>query len=363
MASTFPCAGCGAQVEYAPGTTTLRCPYCGVMQDLPDTGRAVTEHSYAAWTAEPVKDKALTAAHVFECQNCKARTESDDVSRRCPFCGSPLVRDVAGEALIAPEAIVAFNVDKTAAQQSVAQWIRSRRFAPGALRKVATTEALAGTYLPFWTFDAPTETDYDGQRGEHYWETQTYTVVVDGRSQTRTRQVQRTRWYPASGTVSREFDDVLVIGTDQVERKRLAKLEPWALTQVTPYQPGYLAGHQTLRYDVEPDTALTEARAIMERVVADDCREDIGGDVQQVHRMDVRYGEIMFKLLLMPVWIAAYLYSGQTYQVMVNANTGEVVGERPYSVWKITVAVLLGLIVLAAVVVGIYFGTRDPAPR
>ncbi len=50
----------------------------------------------------------------------------------------------------------------------------------------------------------------------------------------------------------------------------------------------------------------------------------------------------------MPVWIAAYVYSGTTYQVMVNANTGEVVGARPYSVWKIVLTVVAVLAAISA---------------
>ena len=52
---------------------------------------------------------------------------------------------------------------------------------------------------------------------------------------------------------------------------------------------------------------------------------------------------IAFKHLLLPVWVGAYRYGGKTYQVTVNARTGEVIGDRPYSVWKIAGAVLLGL--------------------
>lgn len=49
---------------------------------------------------------------------------------------------------------------------------------------------------------------------------------------------------------------------------------------------------------------------------------------------------ITFKHILLPVWLSAYRYRNQQYQVMVNARTGEVQGDRPYSVWKITFAVL-----------------------
>ena len=52
------------------------------------------------------------------------------------------------------------------------------------------------------------------------------------------------------------------------------------------------------------------------------------------------------------------MYGGKTYQVLVNANTGEVVGDRPYSKVKIALAVLAGLIVVAAIVVAIVLGRR-----
>lgn len=47
---------------------------------------------------------------------------------------------------------------------------------------------------------------------------------------------------------------------------------------------------------------------------------------------------------------ATYLYGGRTLQVMVNANTGEVVGDRPWSVPKILAAVVAGLLVVGAIV-------------
>jgi hypothetical protein len=49
----------------------------------------------------------------------------------------------------------------------------------------------------------------------------------------------------------------------------------------------------------------------MEQVVEQDCRHDIGGDEQRVHTMDVRYSDVMFKLVLLPSWMAAYLYGGR----------------------------------------------------
>jgi hypothetical protein len=50
------------------------------------------------------------------------------------------------------------------------------------------------------------------------------------------------------------------------------------------------------------------------------------------------------------VWLLAYRFHDKTYQVMVNAVTGEVQGERPYSVWKIVLLVLFVLAVVGAIV-------------
>ncbi|HYJ74539.1 MAG TPA: hypothetical protein VEV65_03025, partial [Kineosporiaceae bacterium] len=225
-------------------------------------------------------------------------------------------------------------------------WVRSRWFAPNALKKVGATEKMHGTYLPHWTYDAHSETDYAGMRGEHYWETETYTE----NGETKTRQVMRTAWYPASGHVERVFDDVLVPGSTRLPPTRVDELAPWPLENAKPYQPDYLSGYRTLRYDVEPDQGLSGAKQRMENVIEGDCRDDIGGDEQRVSSMDVHYAQVMFKLVLLPIWIAAYLYAGRTYQVFVNAHTGEVVGERPYSVPKIVAAIVAALIVIGIVV-------------
>ena len=53
--------------------------------------------------------------------------------------------------------------------------------------------------------------------------------------------------------------------------------------------------------------------------------------------------------MLLPVWFLTYLHGGRGWQVVVNARTGAVIGERPYSAVKITAAVALVAAVAAAV--------------
>ena len=87
-----------------------------------------------------------------------------------------------------------------------------------------------------------------------------------------------------------------------------------------------------------------EIKGLLEAIV----RFDIGGDQQRVHEIDTDVRDVTFKHILLPVWLAAYKYRGQTYRFVVNGRSGKVQGERPWSVWKIAFAVVLGLIVAGA---------------
>jgi hypothetical protein len=85
----------------------------------------------------------------------------------------------------------------------------------------------------------------------------------------------------------------------------------------------------------------------MQNAIDAAIRRDIGGDQQRISAQTTVVDEIRFKHLLLPVWVGSYRYAGKTYQVVVNGQSGEVEGDRPFSIIKIAFAVLLALIVVA----------------
>ncbi|MCD4525924.1 MULTISPECIES: hypothetical protein [unclassified Nocardioides] len=355
------CPTCGSQVTYAPGTTLLRCGACGAEHSIEaGADTTVDEHSFDEWMARNSHAKvALLGKQVLRCQGCGAQVETFDLAETCQFCSGHLIALSTPDGVVAPEAVVPFEVDSGAAQKAFKGWIGSRWFAPNALKKIGSTESLVGTYVPHWTFDARTATDYRGERGEHYYVTKTR-QVSDGKGGTRTEtyQERHTRWYDAQGHVTRAFDDVLVPATERLPQKRLDEMGPWRLETAVAYQPEYLSGYSALRYDVEPQDGSTQAREEMRGTIEQDVRSDIGGDEQRVHHLDVTYAQVLFKLVLLPLWLATYLHAGKQWQVMVNAHTGKVTGDRPYSAVKITLAVLVALVVIALVVL-LVMNARD----
>lgn len=342
-------------MEFDPKTGAMKCPYCGRVEAVPqeDESRTVQENDLYVFLTPDASRLARLAENAVEvtCGSCGATTEftPPEVAGFCPFCGAKIVaQPIAANPLIAPEGILPFAVPKKEAVAAIRTWLSSRWFAPSALKKMAQQDGIYGVYLPFWTYDAQTESQYTGQRGVYYYETERYSETdSNGHIIWKERQVRKTRWYPVAGQVARFFDDVVIPATTSVSEKRLKSLEPWDLEAVVPYEPAFLSGFKAQRYQLELGAGHEKAREIMEGAIHSDVLHHIGGDEQRVHQIRTAYADETFKHLLLPVWIAAYRFEGKVFQVLINARTGEVQGERPYSVGKITLVVIAVLAVIA----------------
>ena len=197
----FPCHQCGAALQFEPGKSVLVCQYCGAQTPVPQSAELIQELDYLVYLnglpAGESGDEKLTV----HCSGCGAETHlgPNVTADKCVFCGAPVVAGQQSKRLIKPKALLPFAVARQKAQEDFRAWIASLWFAPGDLQKSAEAGRLSGVYVPYWTFDTDARSSYVGERGDDYWETETYTEFVNGQAETRTRQVQRTRWWPASG--------------------------------------------------------------------------------------------------------------------------------------------------------------------
>lgn len=367
----YPCEQCGAELRFAPGQSVLKCDHCGHEQQIMAQGEAgpwakktkpFAEHDLNRGLKDDLPDAAGEEVRSTHCPNCAAIVEFQGANHatECPFCATPLVVDTGSHRRIKPQALIPFTLDEPTARKALISWLGSLWFAPNRLLQFTRAgRAMNGVYVPYWTFDADTHSRYSGAKGVHYYESRTVTVNVNGRSEQRQEQVQKTRWYPASGTVARRFDDVLVIAATSLPTLLGDGLEPWDLSDLKSYSPDYLAGMQAEGYTVALINGHATGKKKMEAVIYDDVRHDIGGDVQRVDNIDSDYEDETFKHILLPVWMAAYKYGNRSFRFLVNGQTGEVQGERPWSAWKIAFAIIGGLILLGGAIYGYYL--YDPA--
>jgi len=158
--------------------------------------------------------------------------------------------------------------------------------------------------------------------------------------------------------VSRFFDDVLIGASKSLPRQILDQLEPWDLDNLVPYDESYLSGFTSEYYQVDLDRGFDEAQQKMNAVIYQDIAFDIGGDQQRIDQFNTNHSGTTYKHCLLPVWSAAFRYQQKAYHFIINARTGRVQGERPYSYWKIGFAVVLGITVLAGL-----FAVMDKSGR
>ena len=126
-------------------------------------------------------------------------------------------------------------------------------------------------------------------------------------------------------------------------------LEPWPLLKVVAFDQQMLAGLMARTYDIELDDCFVDGKQRIDAAIHAEVCQRIGGDTQVVSSVNSRCDAITYKHLLLPVWLLAYKYNNKTFQVFINAATGEVQGERPYSVWKILFAILLAILVAGGI--------------
>lgn len=346
----FPCRQCGAGLHYEPGTTVLKCPYCGTENEIPQSEVAVEELDYLSTLAQAADTEETVEALTVKCPSCGAEStlEPNVTAERCPFCGTAIVAQAVSTRVIKPRSLLPFEIKREIALASFRQWIASRWFAPSDLKKYAESGRMDGLYIPFWTYDCDTTSRYTGERGDNYTVTESYT---DSKGRRQTRTVTRIRWHSVSGTVYNNFNDVLVLASTSLPHKYTEALEPWDLHQLVPFTPEFLSGFRAESYNIDLAGGFTRAKEIMDDTIRSSICSDIGGDHQRIHTVNTRYDHITFKHILLPIWLSAYRYREHPYRFLVNARTGEVQGERPYSWIKITLFVLF----LLAVAGGAYY--------
>ena len=349
-ARKFPCPQCGADVVWSPGARKLRCDYCAFEQTVAAVGGSAgigaRAASGAGQPAAVVVERALADGlarkadlgwgaerKAVRCTKCGAveTFEPGVAAKACAFCGTPAVVEApANVDLVRPEGVLPFTVAKNDALQRFRGWLNSLWFRPSNLKERAALTGIQGIYVPFWTFDADSHSDWTAEAGYRHG---------SGKN-------ARVEWRPASGNLDHRFDDLPVPASQGVDAATARELEPFPTAELVAYDPSYLSGFLAEEYAVGLGEAQNLARQRMDETLRKACRAEVPGDECRNLRVSTVYSQWQYKSGLVPVWIAAYLYQGKSFRYVVNGATGKATGTAPWSWVKIGFAVLAALIIL-----------------
>lgn len=340
------CPACGGGMDFSPLTGGLKCHYCDYEQEIPaaastdaGTPAAAMEQDFASAEETGNCNWGVEKKSVV-CKSCGAESVYDalQVAGECPYCGSNQVMDAAGKKTLTPGGVCVFKIDAQRAGANFKNWLNRKWFCPGDAKKKAQPEAFNGVYLPYWTFDADTSSQYNGEYGRYRTR-----KVKD-------RTVRYTEWHSTHGVHHEFINDELVSGTDpnRQEMSIFSLAEPFNTEDNLVYKPEYVSGFVAERYSVGLKAAWEKAKGIiagkLRRSIADKIVRENRADTSRVHSVITTYLNIKYKYLLLPVWVSTFKYKNKMYRFVVNGQTGKVGGHTPISALRVAIAVILALI-------------------
>ncbi|MDF2192450.1 hypothetical protein [Paraflavitalea sp. CAU 1676] len=344
----FPCPGCNSQLYFSPKSQQLVCEHCGTKVAIDKSTDLIKENNLRQQLNAGGDASVTVEQLVYKCTRCGSQSAftSETPTFTCSFCNYEAVNPVAYKTrIIQPSGMVPFKVDKQQSLDIFKTWIGKGWWAPGDLKEIARHDALHGIYLPFWTYDAQTNSTWSGYGGRYYYETEHYT---DSNGNRQTRQVQRTEWIYRSGTHDHFFDDILIGGATELSQNEYESVFPYQLEELVNFDAQYLSGWKADVYDIAVNDGYDKAEAIMKDSIYEACASMCRIDTYKGLEVSTSYSNQTYKHILLPLWLCTYAYKGKSYHFLVNGQTGKIHGKKPVSTTKVVLTILAVILVVIA---------------
>lgn len=330
----YKCPCCGAALSFSPTTQKLSCKSCGneydlaTMQQYSETRDQSSTDDFH-WEFQTGAEPAVRNEDgKYICPSCGAEIEADDdmVSTTCPYCDNVVVIKATSDGEFRPDAIIPFKVTADRAQQMLEDFCRGKRLLPKNFKNKSYLKNLKGYYVPYWLFDCDANADmsFDATR-TRVWSDSNYNYVD-------------TSYFLVNRTGEMSFYHVPVDGSTQMEDETTESIEPFDYDALTDFNPAYLAGYETDKYDVTAETAEIRARERLcnsaERMIQNTVK---GYETVRTRKRNLSATNGKVKYALLPVWLFETVYKGEKYQFAINGQTGKMVGELPVdkgAFWK-----------------------------
>ncbi len=340
-----------------PPVRTAACERCGEPIEPPD--RFCSACGGRQQSPLP-RAKALDAGaqKYFRCTSCGAEVAIDPSQRSytCAFCDSNYVLEFNPEQTgrQSPEFVIGFAVPPEKALVRFRAWLKSNSwFRPGDLAMARIEGKLRGVYIPFWSFSMLAQSQWAAQIGEYWYRTETYTVVENGKTVTKTRRVQETEWWDLSGQHHEYYSAYLVSGSRGLSQPDAERIKPFHLAALKRYEPHYLAGWLSEEYSIERDDALTLCQQEFRRMEQDAVAGFLPGDTHAHLDVQTQFSHVGSDLILLPIYILSYRYRDRVYRYLLNGQTGKDSGDKPVSWWRIGLTAVVAVALVAAVAIAL----------
>lgn len=318
------CPGCNATLKYSPDLGKMYCAFCGNTYDVEEL-----QNSSDDVLKIHKRNYDTIKMQMVHCTSCGAELAMNEVeiSSYCAYCGQPTIVKDRIDNYLKPDFIIPFKITKQRAVEVLKHDLKNGYFVPNALQNIEL-DRLCGIYVPFWLYNVYCE-------DEQVW------VQTDKNDKNRVVQY-------LIRVANAHFNHFTVDGSERLIDESTQRLEPFYMKELTTFDPSYLSGFYSDRFDTPEEAAKTTAKLRIEDMMYDKIKKTMPANT----KIQSRNPKVLFEreqYALLPVWFLTFRYNETPYTILVNGQTGKMVGAFPYSKKKVTAffitfAILLSLI-------------------
>jgi len=341
----YKCTNCDAALKYNPSLRLLECDNCCSVFRVEDVtpyeeeGEVVqtSPSSTDDWDEwDNTDDSDTMECNIYSCTACGAELAVNGVeaSTFCAYCGQPTIVFNRVSKEKRPKYIIPFQFEKEQAIEAIREKLNKGFFVPKDIKNFEV-ERVRGIYVPFWKFDL------------YYHDKQYLRGTVGSGKHRKTRYFYR--------EAEADFKGITADASRQLSDESSQRLEPFDLTRLRPFDVGYMTGFYADTYDVDRNEtekiALSRAMELYNTEVKKSVRASnisILSTAPETRVNNVEY-------IMLPVWFMTFRYLNEAYTILVNGQTGKIIGAVPYFKRKVFAFIMLIGTILTPVISAIMY--------
>lgn len=322
------CSNCSGRLIFNPASQKLECAACGSMFS-PEEVRDIYADVHSKYYE----------TRVYTCGHCGAEviTSDSEVSTFCVYCGNPAIVFNRISKEYRPDGIIPFSVTKEDAIKNINIRFRKNPIVPKEVMSKLTPANIRGIYVPYWIINADyTEADF-----------------LSGKVKRGKRT--ETRYYSRAGDIA--VKNVPIDGSKILNDDVSRKLEPFYLENAKAFDEDYLNGFYSNTsdmnyFDLKKSAAYRCHKLFEDEVVKTVKAKDVKIE-DSVYWVDVHDDPVY---MMFPVWFFTFKYNDKPYTILVNGQSGKVVGTMPWQKKRVVALSLITFVLVMALIALIITG-------